>query len=327
MTSFDPRTVHHMPAQQFGTPRQFGPQGFPGQQYPGPVPPPPSQPRKPRPMAAKIVAGMVAAGLVLGGAGTWLTLSGSSAEAAVQTTSFAGAHPTTNPFGTDAPQVAAVAATGPQTGDTTGLYAATTPPSCDNASYLTQLQADPAKLAAFAGVFGIGADTVPAFVTSLSPVVLRAATSVTDHPYTDGAFTEQPAILASGTAVLVNSYGEPTVKCFNGNPLTPGPQAPDAVTITPTTEVITQFSFTSIDNSRVVVEPGKPDPKTDPGPEPHDPHHPRPDHTAEARPRPPGPGRPGQEARRAGPHRRDHRPPEGRRRRHRRPHRGDRGAE
>ena len=288
MTNFDPRTVHHMPAQQFGTPRndvpqfgsgpfrapqvgaqQFGTQGFPGQHYPGPVPPPPSQPtRKPRPMAAKIVAGMVAAGLVLGGAGTWLTLSGSSAEAAVQTTSFAGAHPTTNPFGTDAPQVAAVAATGPQTGDTTGLYAATTPPSCDNASYLTQLQADPAKLAAFGGVYGISTAEVPAFITSLSPVVLRAATSVTDHPYTDGAFTEQPAILASGTAVLVNSYGEPTVKCFNGNPLTAGAQAPDAVTITPTTEVITQFSFTTIDNSRVVVEPGKPDPKTTPGPNP-----------------------------------------------------------
>jgi hypothetical protein len=279
----DPRTVHAMTAQQFGTPRpdaaqfqsgqfasgQFRTQGFAGQQYPGSVPPPPSRPtRKPRPMAAKIIAGLVAAGLVVGGAGTWMALSGSPAEAAVQTTSFAGANPTTSPFGTDAPQVAAVAATGPQTGDTTGLYAATTPPSCNNADFLAQLQSDPAKLAAFGGVFGIGAGDVPAFVDSLAPVVLRANTAVTDHPFADGAFTEQPAILAAGTAVLVNPYGEPTVKCFNGNPLTAGAQAADAVTVVPTTQVIARYSFTTIDNSRVVVIPGKPDTKPIPGPNP-----------------------------------------------------------
>jgi hypothetical protein len=219
-------------------------------------------------MAAKIVAGAVAAGLVLGGAGTWLALSGSPAEAAVQSTSFAGAHPTTVPFGTDAPQVAAVAATGPQAGDTTGLYAATTPPACTTADFLHQLQADPAKQAAFGGVFGLGASDVPAFVDSLAPVVLRANTSVTDHPYVDGTFTPQPAVLAAGTAVLVNSYGEPTVKCFNGNPLTAGPTADDAITVVPTAQVITNYSFTSIDNSQVVVVPGKPDPKPNPGPNP-----------------------------------------------------------
>ena len=261
MTTFEPRTVPSVQAQQFGTPRF--------QQFPGPVPPPAKPPsRKSRPVAAKLVAGVVAAGLVVGGAGTWLALSGSSAEAAVQTTSFAGANPTTNPFGVDAPQVAAVAATGPQSGDTTGLYAATTPPACNNADLLAQLQADPAKLAAFGGVFGIGAGDVPAFVDSLSPVVLRAATSVTDHPFADGAFVEQPAVLAAGTAVLINSYGEPTVKCFNGNPLTTGPAGADAVTVTPTTQAIAQYQFTTIDNSGPVVVPGKPDPKPHPGPNP-----------------------------------------------------------
>ncbi len=328
MTSFDPRTVHAMTAQQFGTPRpdaaqfqsgqfasgQFRTQGFAGQQYTGPVPPPPSQPtRKPRPMAAKIIAGLVAAGLVVGGAGTWMALSGSSAEAAVQTTSFAGANPTTSPFGTDAPQVAAVAATGPQTGDTTGLYAATTPPRCNNADYLAQLQSDPAKLAAFGGVFGIGAGDVPAFVDSLSPVVLRANTAVTDHPYTDGAFTEQPAILAAGTAVLVNRYGEPTVKCFNGNPLTAGAQAADAVTVVPTTQVIARYSFTTIDNSRVVVIPGKPDTKPIPGPNPTTTPQPDPELVKKAEET--------KAARRAGPHRGHRRPPEGRHR-HRCRHQG-----
>jgi hypothetical protein len=257
MTTFDPRTVRPTYSGQ-----------FPGQQFPGPVPPPPSRPSRKRPLAAKIVAGLVAAGLVVGGAGTWMAFSSSTAEAAVQSTSFAGANPTTNPFGTDAPQVAAVAATGPQSGDTTGLYAATDPASCNNADFLRQLQADPAKLAGFGGVFGLGAGDVPAFVNSLSPVVLRANTAVTDHPYADGTFVAQPAVLAAGTAVLVNSYGEPTVKCFNGNPLTAGASAADAVTVVPTTEVISQYSFTSIDNSRVVVVPGKPDPKPEKGPNP-----------------------------------------------------------
>ncbi len=279
MTTFDPRTVqpthpHHVgqsyAAQQTYAAQQQFAQTSPGQQFPGLVPPPSlsKPPRKGRPLAAKIVAGLVAAGIVAGGAGAWMAFSGPSAEAAVQSTSFAGANPTTVPFGTDAPQVAAVAATGPQAGDTAGLYAATTPPACTTADFLAQLQADPNKLAAFGGVYGLGATDVPAFVNSLSPVVLRANTSVTDHPFVDGAFVPQSAVLAAGTAVLVNSYGEPTVKCYNGNPLTAGPYAADAVTITPTTQVIAQYSFTTIDNSRVVVIPGKPDPKPHKGPNP-----------------------------------------------------------
>jgi hypothetical protein len=256
MTNFDPRNVGPLQGQQYGTPRPDA--GRPG---PGPVPPhPPSgPPRAKRSLGTKIAIGVVAAAVVIGGAGTWIALSGSSTEAAVQTTSFAGPNPTTTPFGTDAPQVAAVAATGPQSGDTAGLYAATTPPSCDTASFLTQLQADPAKLAAFGGVFGVGAADVPAFVNSLSPVVLRAATSVTDHPYANGAFVERPAVLAAGTAVLVDSYGLPTVKCFNGNPLTPGPDASNAVTVTQPAAAITQFRFSTIDNKGTVTVPGKPD--------------------------------------------------------------------
>ncbi|MFC5061025.1 DUF6777 domain-containing protein [Actinomycetospora atypica] len=256
---------HQFPGQQFPG-QQFPDQQFPGHQFHGPVPPPPAAPLpKKRPVAGKIIAGLVAAGLVVGGAGAWYSLSGSSSPA-LQATSFAGADPTTSPFGTDAPQVATVAADGPRSGDTAGLYAATTPPSCDDAAFLVQLQADPAKLAAWGGVFGLDAADVPAFVDSLSPVVLRAATSVTDHPFREGAFVEEPVVLAAGTAVLVNSYGEPTVKCFNGNPLSAGPQTAAAVTVVPTTRQITNYRFTSIDNSRVVVIPGKPDPKPVPGP-------------------------------------------------------------
>ena len=264
MSTFDPRTVHTHP-HHVGSAPQFGTGQFPGQQFPGPVPPP-ARPTRKLPLAAKILAGFVAVGLVAGGAGAYLAFSGGTAEAAVQSTSFAGANPTTSPFGTDAPQVAAVGATGPQSGDTAGLYAATTPPACTTADFLSQLQADPSKLAAFGGVFGLGATDVPAFVDSLSPVVLRANTSVTDHPFQDGAFVEQPAILAAGTAVLVNSYGEPTVKCFNGNPLTGGAPVADAISVIPTDQVITQLPASPRSTTpRVVVIPGKPDPKPHPG--------------------------------------------------------------
>ena len=267
MTTFDPRTVR--PTDQFSGAPQFGAGQFPGQQFPGPVPPPPPRPSRKRPLAAKIVAGFIAAGVVVGGAGTWVALSdGNSTEVAVQSTSFAGENPTTSPFGTDSPQVSTVAATGEQSGGTPSMYAATTPPSCNNADFLSQLQADPTKLAAFGGVFKIGPGDVPAFVNSLSPVVLRAATAVTDHPFADGAFTEQPAVLAAGTAVLVNSYGEPTVKCFNGNPLTGGLAAPNAVTVTPTPQALTQFRFTTINNSGPVVVPTPADPKPIKGPNP-----------------------------------------------------------
>ncbi len=260
--TFDPRVV---PSTR---PGYAGPQ-FVGQGVPGPVPPPPSRPSRPRrPLATKIVVGLVAAGLVAGGAGAYVAFSGGTAEAAVQTTSFAGANPTTSPFGTDAPQVATVAATGPQTGDTAGLYAATTPPACTTADLLSQLQADPTKLAAFGGVFGLGASDVPAFVDSLSPVVLRANTSVTDHPFADGAFVAQPAVLAPGTAVLVNSYGEPTVKCFNGNPLAAGDPTADAVTVTPTSQAMTEFRFTTVEGTGTVVVPTPHDPKPHPGPNP-----------------------------------------------------------
>jgi hypothetical protein len=96
--------------------------------------------------------------------------------------------------------------------------------------------------------------------------VLRAATSVTDHPYTDGAFVERPAVLAAGTAVLVNSYGEPTVKCYNGNPLTAGATVPGAVTVTPT--AMTTFHFTTVTGAGTVDVPTPHDPKPHPGPNP-----------------------------------------------------------
>jgi hypothetical protein len=44
---------------------------------------------------------------------------------------------------------------------------------------------------------------------------------VTNHGYVNGRATPIQSVLQAGTAVFVNKYGEPVVKCYCGNPLTP----------------------------------------------------------------------------------------------------------
>ncbi len=53
-------------------------------------------------------------------------------------------------------------------------------PACDGAALLRQLQADPARAAAWAEVQRISPDQLPAYTRSLSPVVLRSPTAVVD---------------------------------------------------------------------------------------------------------------------------------------------------
>ena len=42
----------------------------------------------------------------------------------------------------------------------------------------------------------------------------------TSYGYANGHFVAYPAVLQAGTAVFINSYGEPKTKCFSGNLLT-----------------------------------------------------------------------------------------------------------
>jgi hypothetical protein len=92
--------------------------------------------------------------------------------------------------------------------------------SCDEQSLIANLQADPAKADAWADALGLHAEDIPSYVASLVPVVLRSDTAVTSYGYADGRFFAYPAVLQAGTAVFINSYGEPKIKCFSGNPLT-----------------------------------------------------------------------------------------------------------
>lgn len=143
------------------------------------------------------------------GTSTTITTSAPTTTAATPTSSFEGQ-----------------TVVGTVEGNTAGLYGGTlNEASCDRERQIAFLQANPDKAAAFAGVLGIGTDQIPEYLRGLTPVVLRHDTRVTNHGFVDGAATGFQSVLQAGTAVLVDQYGIPRVRCMCGNPLRP----PDAI--------------------------------------------------------------------------------------------------
>ncbi|WP_133824858.1 DUF6777 domain-containing protein [Actinomycetospora succinea] len=233
-----------------------------------PVPPPVSPP--PRRFLRTLGAAAVALAVAGGVAGVVDGLGPAGPENRYQPVSYAGDNPFASPVGTDRPGVAPVAgAGGEQDGDTPEMYAADpSAPSCDAAMLLSELQADPARAAVWAQVQRVAPDRIPEFVQGLSPVVLRTETAVVDHGYRDGRSVATPSVLAPGTAVFVNSYGQPVVKCFSGNPLTPGTSSDPAVTrVRPAAAPIATYAFHDPVARGPVAQPGKPD-TTGSGPTP-----------------------------------------------------------
>ncbi|MCQ0025487.1 hypothetical protein M4914_22820, partial [Streptomyces somaliensis DSM 40738] len=105
-------------------------------------------------------------------------------------------------------------------GATPGLYGGThSLPSCDVDQQARLLAADGAKARAFAQAAGVTPSGLAAWLGGLTPVMLRADTRVTGHGYRDGTAVPQQAVLQAGTAVLVDRYGAPRVRCAAGNPL------------------------------------------------------------------------------------------------------------
>ncbi|MES5817833.1 DUF6777 domain-containing protein [Streptomyces sp. RG80] len=107
-------------------------------------------------------------------------------------------------------------------GGTPGLYGGTAGSgSCDVNRQIGHLAADRDRGRAFARVAGIPRSSIPSYLRSLTSVVLRADTQVTNHGYRDGRATGHQSVLQAGTAVLVDNRGVPRVRCACGNPLTP----------------------------------------------------------------------------------------------------------
>lgn len=107
-------------------------------------------------------------------------------------------------------------------GGSVGLYGGTLNiASCDREQQIGFLQANPDKAAAFASVLGITTGQIPDYLRRLTPIVLLRDTRVTNHGFAQGSATSRQSVLQAGTAVLVDEYGIPRVRCYCGNPLTP----------------------------------------------------------------------------------------------------------
>lgn len=117
---------------------------------------------------------------------------------------------------------------------------------CDVERLIAALTADSAKARAFAGAVGIKPAGIGAYVRTLTPVLLRADTRVTNYGYRNGKAVAFPSVLQAGTAVLASPHGRPRVRCECGNPLLRPPAADGP-------EKYTGPSWSSFDASRVIA--------------------------------------------------------------------------
>jgi hypothetical protein len=113
-----------------------------------------------------------------------------------------------------------------------GLYGGTEILTVCNKDALIQfMQANLDKAAAWAGVQDIDVADIPEFIENLTDVVLQVDTRVTNHGFRDGVANPINSVLQAGTAVLVDTFGVPRVRCFCGNPLLPAIELSASVTV------------------------------------------------------------------------------------------------
>jgi hypothetical protein len=144
----------------------------------------------------------------------------------------------------------------PQTyqGSLPGLYGGTRDTaSCDPDQMVSFLQSNPDKATAWANALGISRGDIPTYVADLTPLILRADTAVTNHGFVNGRANAIPAILQAGTAVLVDKYGVPRVKCYCGNPLTPASYPADPIYNGPPWPTFKPGAVVIIDQSTTVI--------------------------------------------------------------------------
>ena len=195
-------------------------------------PPPPAQPPAPPPVPLPVprrsrvlpvlvsiglaVALILAVGVVI----LMIQVHEDSASAAREPVNTA-TNPFLPPVGQDTTGIAPPAGSGGTfTASTPGLYGGTlNKASCDATKLVEFLRTNPDKARAWASVLGIAIADIDSFVSTLTTVVLRSDTMVVNHGFTNGKANAMVSLLQAGTAVLVDKFGLPVVKCYCGNPL------------------------------------------------------------------------------------------------------------
>lgn len=193
-----------------------------------------------------VVLVAAALALALGGALLVTLAEPASARVVREPVQTAGSNPFMPAVGDDAAGVVAPAGAGGRfSGDTAGLYGGTrSDATCDDAMLTGYLRDDPAKASAWAGALGLQVSQIDSYVSGLTPVVLRADTLVTNHGYAGGTATAFASVLQAGTAVFVDRWGTPVVRCACGNPLAAAPTLYPGIVYTGPTWV--SFSETEV---------------------------------------------------------------------------------
>ncbi|MDJ0498770.1 MAG: protein kinase [Acidimicrobiia bacterium] len=113
-----------------------------------------------------------------------------------------------------------------------GLYGGTEVlTACDKDALVRFMQENVDKAAAWAGVQGIDVDDIPEFIDNLTDMILQVDTRVTNHGFRNGIANPINSVLQAGTAVLVDVFGIPRVRCFCGNPLLPAIELSASATV------------------------------------------------------------------------------------------------
>jgi hypothetical protein len=148
-------------------------------------------------------------------------------EILLESAAEAGPNPFMPPVDPPAPaDAAALVSAAPQSGVTPAAGAPLYGGSgdnrvCDREAMISFLTANPAQGQAWAAVAGIPYADLAPYLRSLTPTVLLYDTRVTNHGFSGGRATPRQSVLQAGTAVLVDSSGQPVAKCRCGNPLRP----------------------------------------------------------------------------------------------------------
>jgi hypothetical protein len=194
------------------------------------------------------------------GAGVFVTLTlfsgtANANEVTREPVNTAGENPFMPAVGQDAPNVVTPTKTGGTfSGGTPGLYGGTRDNrTCDAAKLTGFLDSHPGQAQAWASTLGIRTTEIDSYVSTLTPVLLRSDTSVTNHGYVDGSATVVSSVLQAGTAVFVDKYGSPVVRCYCGNPLTAPTLVTAPVYVGPTWVSFNQTNITVVQNTTTIV--------------------------------------------------------------------------
>jgi hypothetical protein len=92
---------------------------------------------------------------------------------------------------------------------------------CDVAALANYLNGHPDRGHVWAQIEGLRREQIPAYLNTLTPVILTTDTWVTSHGYLDGRASPSQTVLQAGNAAMIDQAGVPRVHCAGGNPLQP----------------------------------------------------------------------------------------------------------